>query len=133
MKHLGIHVLLELADRLPGGSAKSPHDAQAIEIAGELVGDRGSASDADRNACADYVESELCELLRRGLVERGARRGAFTLTHGARHALTLLGLEIEKSCLVCGCTDSRSCPNGCHWPPTERLSVCSNCVSRIER
>jgi hypothetical protein len=37
----------------------------------------------------------------------------------------------ERSCLVCGCTDERACPEGCGWVHDQRggtYDVCSRCV-----
>ena len=33
----------------------------------------------------------------------------------------------ERTCLRCGCTDSRACPGGCSWIDGE-IDVCSTCI-----
>lgn len=39
-------------------------------------------------------------------------------------------LSIGSRCRVCGCTDSRACPDGCSWIWVDRkarIGVCSSC------
>ncbi len=31
----------------------------------------------------------------------------------------------EEICIICGCTESRACPEGCYW---SRPNVCSECA-----
>lgn len=35
----------------------------------------------------------------------------------------------ERSCMVCGCTDSNACPGGCSWADPGGLDgdICSRC------
>lgn len=38
--------------------------------------------------------------------------------------------EGERTCVQCGCTDSRACPGGCHWVirhPATPTGICSTC------
>ncbi|BBL69720.1 hypothetical protein [Methylogaea oryzae] len=41
------------------------------------------------------------------------------------------GEKLERTCVACGCTDSRACPEGCHWVwlSTEKpVGICSVCA-----
>ena len=38
---------------------------------------------------------------------------------------TVFALADERRCRVCGCTDDRACPGGCHWVEED---LCSSCV-----
>lgn len=38
-----------------------------------------------------------------------------------------LGLDGERQCRVCGCTDEAACPDGCEWVEED---LCSNCVEK---
>ena len=33
-------------------------------------------------------------------------------------------------CRICGCTDERACPGGCHWMDAQH-TVCSACEDRV--
>jgi hypothetical protein len=47
------------------------------------------------------------------------------------YAQTLLDGDPERTCVHCGCTDSRACPGGCHWIFKHKATptgVCSGCM-----
>ncbi len=33
--------------------------------------------------------------------------------------------KLPRTCRICGCTDKRACPDGCHWVDKD---LCSKCI-----
>ncbi len=43
---------------------------------------------------------------------------------------TRKSVAVERTCVICGCTDSKACAGGCSWVvihPATATGVCSNC------
>jgi hypothetical protein len=46
-----------------------------------------------------------------------------------------LGLDTERACRNCGCTDLAACPGGCWWveDPEQLGDLCSACLPDVEQ
>ncbi len=72
-----------------------------------------------------------------------AVRNAGDAAHGDREAkkelrwlqaaMAIVASQLERTCVHCGCTDSRACEGGCSWAVKHKhtpTGVCSRCVPR---
>lgn len=60
-------------------------------------------------------------------VSRALRKCAQELDHALKHQ--------ERTCIHCGCTDSRACAGGCKWIVKHKATptgVCTSCADVVE-